>query len=235
MWPAWHIARRDLLAAFSTPLAWLVIACWTLLTNLLFLRQIEAYHGTSGSPEPLYLSPLSIGMLFLTLLAPALTMNSFAAERSQGTMQLLLTVPVREWHLVIGKFVASLALATLAQVIVLYVVSAIHIPQLLAGYCGFLLLAAFLSALGVWISLLVESPVVAYVLTFAVITVLYLVGVGSDSGAMALVNRACGLMDRWSPFLAGEVVLANLVWFSAYIAGFLILAHAALSARRIHG
>lgn len=241
MSPAWHIARRDLLASFSTPLAWLVIACWTLLTNLLFQRQLEAYHGTEGASDPLYLMPLSIGMMFLTLLSPALTMNSFAAERSQGTMQLLLTVPVREWHLVIGKFAASfallacLALTTVAQVVILYFVSEIHIPQLIAGYCGFLLLAAFLSALGVWISLLVESPVVAYVLTFAVIAVLYLVGLGSESPVMALVNRAVGLLDRWTPFLAGEVVLANLLWFISSIAGFLIMAHAALTARRIHG
>ena len=241
MAPAWHIARRDLLAAFSTPLAWVVIAMWTLLTNLLFQRQLEAYHGTAGAPDPLYLFPLSIGMMFLTLLAPALTMNSFAAERSQGTMQLLLTVPVREWHLVLGKFIASfallacLALTTVAQVVILYFVSDIHIPQLIAGYCGFLLLAGFLSALGVWISLLVESPVVAYVLTFAVITVLYLVGLGGDSPVMAVVNRGFGLMDRWSPFLAGELVLANILWFTAFICGFLTMAHAALTAQRIHG
>ncbi len=242
MSPAWHIARRDLLAAFSTPLAWLVIFCWTMLTNILFSIQISSVHGTpGGASEPLYLMPMSMGMLCLILLSPALTMNSFAAERSQGTMQLLLTVPVGEWHLVIGKFIASfallvcLALTTLAQVVVLYFVSDIHIPQLIAGYCGFLLLAGFLSALGVWISLLVESPVVAYVLTFAVIAVLYLVGFSNESPVMSAINHVFGLMDRWMPFLAGEMVLANLLWFIAFIAGFLLMAHAALTARRIHG
>jgi len=241
MSPAWHIARRDLFAAFSTPMAWAVIAMWTLLTNFLFQRQLEFYHGTAGAAEPLYLFPLSIGMMFLTLLAPALTMNSFAAERNQSTMQLLLTVPVREWHLVLGKFAASfvllacLALTTVAQVVILYFVSDIHIPQLLAGYCGFLLLAGFLSALGVWFSLLVESPVVAYVLTFAAVTVLYLIGLGADSPVMSFINRGFGLMDRWSPFLAGELVLANILWFVACIAGFLVMAHAALTAQRIHG
>jgi ABC-2 type transport system permease protein len=241
MSPAWHIARRDLHAAFTTPLAWLVIACWTLLTNFLFYRQLDIYHGTVGAPEPLYLMPLSIGMIFLTLLSPALTMNSFAAERSQGTMQLLLTVPVREWHLVLGKFIASfallacLALTTVAQIVILYFVSEIHIPQLLAGYCGFLLLAGFLSALGVWISLLVESPVVAYVLTFAAVAILYLVGLGSDSPVLSVVSRAIGLFGRWTPFLAGEVALANVLWFLACIIAFLAMAHAALTARRIHG
>jgi ABC-2 type transport system permease protein len=241
MSPAWHIARRDLLAAFTTPLAWLVIACWTLLTDFLFYLQLDLYHGTPGAPEPLYLTPLRVGMLFLTLLAPALTMNSFSAERSQGTMQLLLTVPVREWHLVIGKFLASflllvcLALTTLAQIVILYLVSDIHGPQVVAGYCGFILLAGFLSALGIWISLLVDSPVVAYVLTFAVVALLYLVGLGSHSGPMAAANRLFGLMDRWQPFLAGQIVLADLLWFIAGITGFLVLAHAALRARRIHG
>jgi hypothetical protein len=50
-----------------------------------------------------------------------------------------------------------------------------------------------------------------------------------------VLNHSFGLLDRWSPFLDGEIILANLLWFLACIAGFLILAHAALTARRIHG
>src|SRR4051812_47389373 len=117
-------------------------------------------------------------------------MNSFALERAQGTMQLLLTVPIRERHLVAGKFLAAflclaaLAVASLAQPIVLAFVSEVPGPQLAAGYLGLLLVAALLAALGVWVSLLVDSPVSAYVITFGAVAVLLIMGWIGDEGAL---------------------------------------------------
>ena len=84
---ALHVARRDLLAAFSTPLAWLVIACWSLVTNAVFVfGALYPLHGTPGSDLPLYVSTLYAGIYILMLLAPALTMNAFAAEQGANPL-----------------------------------------------------------------------------------------------------------------------------------------------------
>ena len=236
------IARRDLIAAFTTPLAWLVIATWALVTNGIFvLFALHPYHNHAGADAPLYVVTLSGGVWVLLFLAPAITMNSFASERAQGTMQLLLTVPVREVQLVLGKFTAAFALlttlvlTTLAQVGALMVVSQIDIPHLLAAYGGYLLLCAVLAALGVWISLLVDSPVTAYVMTFGGIFVLLLLTFTESYPLLKPLHLTFAVLPRVQHFLAGEIRLADVVWFVAASATFLLLAHAALCARRIHG
>ncbi len=239
--PAWYIARRDIIAAFTSPLAWLVLACWTLLTNILFIRTLDAVHGTPGADQPLFVESLNLGVIFLALLAPAITMTSFAQERQQGTMQLLLTVPIQEHHLILGKFLAaavvlgSLLLATLFQPVTLLIISAIDGPQLAAGYIGLSLQLCFLAALGVWISLLVDSPIAAYVLTFAAIAVLLLVGIAPRDSWLYNIGQAVGMVSRLEPFFRGDMRLGNVLYFGATTGCCLVMAHSALLARRIHG
>jgi ABC-2 type transport system permease protein len=238
---AWSIARRDIVAAFTSPMAWLVLGCWSLLTNALFMRTVDAVHGTPGADQPLFVESLNLSVLFLALLAPAITMNSFAQERQQGTMQLLLTVPIREHHLILGKFFAaavvlgSLLIATAFQPLSLLMISALDGPQLAAGYLGLCLQLGFLAALGVWISLLVDSPIASYVITFAAIAVLLLVGIAARDSWLFPVGQAIGMMSRLDPFFRGEVRLGNILYFVTATACCLIMAHSALLARRMHG
>jgi ABC-2 type transport system permease protein len=239
--PTWSIARRDVIAAFTTPLAWLVLACWTFITNVRLALTLGEVHGTTGSDLPLFVGSLHWGLLSLTLLAPAITMTSFAQERTQGTMQLLLTVPIREHHLVLGKFLAAfivlgaLLAATLVQPLILLFVSAVEWPHLVAGYAGLVLVCALFAALGVWISLLVDSPIAAYVLTFGAIAVLVLVGLPERDSWLHPLGQAIGLGPRLDPFLAGEVRLGNTAYLLAVTGGLLVMAHSAILAKRIHG
>ena len=237
----WTICRRDLLQAFTTPLAWLVLACWCMMTNGMFVWGLYQVHGTPGSGSPLFVNALYSGVFFLTLLAPALSMTSFSGERIQGTMQLLLTAPIREWHLVVGKFLGvfgvllALIAATLVHPLVLTFISSVQVPHLLAGYLGLILVCGFFAALGVWISLLVDTPIAAYVITFAVISVLILLGVIEQAAVFGPIGQAIGLTPRVGPFFRGEVRLGNVMFFIAATTALLVMAHASLSARRIHG
>ncbi len=237
----WAIMRRDLLQAFTTPLAWLVLAAWTFLTNGVFYLTLNSYQGTGGAERPLSLDALDLGVFFLTLLAPALTMTAFSAERAQGTMQLLMTSPIREHHLVLGKWLAVLAVlvalvaATLPHQLVLLVVSAVHGPSLIAGYLGLLLACCLFSGLGVWISLLVDSPVSAYVITFAAIAVLVLLGIMPPGTWAGTIGQALGVGAHSRPFMDGRVALGDVMYFLVGTAAFLLMAHAALQAKRIHG
>jgi ABC-2 type transport system permease protein len=237
----WAICRRDLVAAFASPLMWLVLAAWTAVTDAVFWAGLYRVHGTAGADAPLFADALSTGVFFLLLLAPALTMNSFALERAQGTMQLLLTVPIRERHLVVGKFLAAflalaaLALATAVQPLVLVFISEVPPLQLAAGYLGLLLACALLAALGVWVSLLVDSPVSAYVITFGVVAVLMIVGWLGDEGPLGALSRALGLGRRAEGFFRGEVRLGDAAYFVGGAAAFLVMAHSVLRGRRLHG
>jgi ABC-2 type transport system permease protein len=237
----WAIVRRDLVGAFATPLAWLVLALWLFVVDGIFGITLHDVYGTPGSGQPLFVDALWGGRLCLVVIAPAITMGSFALERTQGTMQLLLTVPVREHQLVIGKFLASLAIlaamiaASLVQPGVLYFVSEVPGPQLAAGYLGLCLSAAFYAAFGVWVSLLVDSAMAAWVITAAGLVVMMLVGLIGQEGAPGAVANFLGLANRSEAFFRGEVGLGDVAFFMAGTAVWLVLAHSVLRARRIHG
>lgn len=237
----WAICRRDLVAAFTAPMAWLVLACWTMLVNGVFMWTLYQVHNTAGASVPLFSTSFTWGVFFLVLLAPAITMGSFTQERAQGSMQLLLTVPIREWQLVLGKFSASFAVllslvvATAVQPITLLFISEVHLPQLVAGYLGLVLACGLFAALGVWISLLVDTAIVAYVITFAVIAILVMLGVLAGPGWHGAIGESMGLTSRSGPFFRGEVRLGGVIWFVSLTAAALVMAHAALTARRIHG
>ena len=243
MGTVWAICRRDLLQMFTTPLAWLVLFAWAMVTNgLFFISGLEPGSGDLPMYQPLFVSALDGGAWLLTLLAPAITMNTFAAERNQGTMQLLLTVPVREIHLVMGKYLAAftmlatLVAATLVQIAVLYFVSSTGGIQVLSGYLGLLLLCSLFAALGTWISLLVDSPVAAYVITFGVIALLHLFGfTASDDSWFGMLASVLGISPHQQPFSQGDVRLSHIAWFIGATAICLTLAHGALCARRVHG
>ncbi len=237
---AWyHIARRDIRAAAGASLLWLLLAAWLGVIHGSFALTLLEVHGRSGAAAtPLYVDALWWGGLVLALFAPALTMNAWAAERAQGTWQLLMTVAVRERDLVLGKFLAAFGLmlvllaATVCLPATLAVISEVAIPHALACYLGLILLAAFLAALGTWIGLMVEGPVAAYILTFGVIAVLWLAGIGGSDGPLGPIAAAVGLGGRIGPFLAGRIALADLTWFLAAPAIFLLLAHGAIVAQR---
>ena len=237
-----HLARRDLRAAAAAPLLWLILAAWLGVVHGAFVLTLLNVHGRSGaSATPLYVDALWWGGLVLALFAPALTMNSWASERSQGTWQLLMTVPQRELDLVLGKFLAAWGLmlvllaATLGLPATLAVISDVSAPHAFACYVGLALLAAFLAALGTWIGLIVEGPVAAYVVTFGVVAVLWLAGVGGDDGPLGLISITVGLGSRIGPFLSGRLALSDISWFVAGAGIFLLLAHGAIVAQRQSG
>lgn len=221
---------------------------WTLLTNgWFFFMSLMPVHQASGTgvgwDNPLYVSTLNQSTMFLILLAPAITMTSFAQERVQGTLQLLFTVPVRDHELILGKFLASFVVlavmiaCTLVQPLVLYFVSDVGGSQLISGYAGMILQAAFFAALGVWISMLVEAPLAAYMLSFGALAVLFLIGLLGDTeeGFLQTVAETIGLGPHLQNFILGDLSIADPIYFIAMTVACLIIGHATIRARRQNG
>lgn len=245
MFAIWTIARRDLLHFFSTPLAWLVLMVWLFILNGLFYGwTLAPAHGTPGVTVPFFVLSMQGAFVLMWFLAPAITMNSFSGERSAGTMQLLLTVPIREWQLVLGKFLASwcmlltLVLATLVQPGALLFVSEPGGWQLCSGYIGLALYCAFLAGIGNWISLLVDSPVAAYVITFGILVVvnaLFSRLAFDDAELASAIGSALGSYHRIQAFVEGDLRLGHVTWFLGGAGIWLLLTHSSLLARRVHG
>src|SRR5690606_21274702 len=127
-----------------------------------------------------------VTLLFLVLVTQVLTMRLLADEQRQGTIELLLTSPVRDWEVVIGKYLASLAVFALMMLlsayypIVLTRIGDPDVPVMASGYLSYLLMGSALLAIGVFASSVTQNQVVSAVLGMGITILLWLSGALTD-------------------------------------------------------
>ncbi|MBI3152715.1 MAG: ABC transporter permease subunit [Chloroflexi bacterium] len=172
----WTIAKREYDNYFNSPLAYVVAFAILLPLGIYFALIIwisadQAMFGGGGAPEA---TPINWLFVFLMIfLSPALTMRALSDEARMGTLELMLTAPVRDFELVAGKwlgamlFVLSLALVTLVFPIILnnFVTPSIDWKVVLSSYLGLVLVVSALLALGVGISAIFTNQFAAFFTT----------------------------------------------------------------------
>jgi ABC-2 type transport system permease protein len=238
------VYRKEMGHYFVSPIAYVVIGIFLAICALFFnvyvtavVRQF-AQMAAEGANEPMdmpgavlraFFGLLSTLILFFT---PMLTMSVYAEERKRGTMELLMTSPVTETQIVLGKFLAALTLygvmlfPTLAQVIFLYFTSDPHpsIKIILIGYLGVLLLGGCLLALGTFVSSLTENQLIAAVITFAAFLILWIIDqLGPSTGNTADVLGYLSVIRHYEDFARGVVDTSTLVYYLSFIALFIFL------------
>ena len=205
---AWHaittIAKRELASYFASPVAYVFLVIFLLLTGFLtftagaFFERGEASLGAFFAWHPwVYL-----------VLVPAVGMRLWAEERRAGTLELLLTLPVTAWQAILGKFLAcwlflAIALAlTFPVVVTVNVLGAPDNGAILAGYLGSLLLAGAYLAITCLTSALTRNQVIAFIL--AVVACLFLI--------LAGFSPVTDLLVRWaSPAVVDTVAAFSVV------------------------
>ncbi len=233
----WIIARRELYAYFSSPIAYVTQASFLAVMGLLFWL-ILVY-----SRQAVMSYALGSGWIFflLILYAGVVTMRLLAEERRSGTIELVLTAPVRDWEMVVGKYLASLILFLMLVIISLYqplILARLGNPDLgtvATSYLGFFLVGAALLAIGTLASSLTRNQVVAAILVVAIGVALWLVEfMGSRSpGTFAgdfLTQLA--IFAHYSDFIDGIIDTQHVVYYLSLVAASLFLATRALEARR---
>ena len=168
MSPALVISRREIRTYFNSPVAYIVVTVFTILTGYLFFTQlfVEKQAEMRGF--------FGIMPLLFMFLAPAITMRLLADEKSSGTLELLITLPVRDWEVVVGKFLAAMAL--LCTAIGLTLVFAITVRTLgpldrgpaIGGYLGLVLMGGAYVAIGVMTSSFTRNSIVSFIVAFAI-------------------------------------------------------------------
>ena len=170
------IARKEFKEYFGSPMAYIFITVFLLLVNFFyvwfFFIQGQAEMRSFFGPMP---------YLFLFMI-PAVTMRLWAEERKMGTLEVLMTLPVREAEVVLGKFLASLGLLTVMLALTFNVpvlVSALGDPDwgtIICGYLGCLLMGASFLAIGLFASSLSENQIVAFILGIGICAAMLIVG-----------------------------------------------------------
>jgi ABC-2 type transport system permease protein len=236
------IARRELMALFVSPVGWVVAAIFTfIVSGFGFISPVLA--GRQATMDGVFSVITSFLML---VLIPLITMRVFAEERSQGTLELLMTAPVRDWELAVGKwlgafvFYALLIATTLVYVAVLAVYLPGHLGTLDLGliaatYIGLLLVGAAAIAIGVLASSLTRSQIVAFFLALGVLLLIWyagaLLGLVTHSPANQLFEYLGGY-NRYQSFSLGDVTLRDTLYFVSLALGALFLTTRLLDSRR---
>ncbi|HNI59963.1 MAG TPA: ABC transporter permease subunit [Pseudomonadota bacterium] len=172
------IMRRELGAYFNSPIAYVVISVFLVLSAFLFFNALFLQQQAD-------LRELFDGFwttLLVAILGPAITMRLFAEERSNDTLELLLTMPVTDWDVVLGKYLAALVLFGYAMLAMLcFAVSVSLLGPLdkgaaFAGFAGLYLTTATYMAIGLMASAFTKNQIVAFLLAVTLCLLLWLVG-----------------------------------------------------------
>ena len=176
MTPALVISRREIRTYFNSPVAYIVVPVFVIITGYLFFTQLflEKQADMRGF--------FNIMPLLFMFMIPAITMRLLADEKASGTLELLITMPVRDSEVVIGKFLAAMAL--LCTAIGLTLVFAITVKSLgpldrgptIGGYLGLVLMGGAYVSIGVMASALTRNSIVSFIVAFAISFALYLLG-----------------------------------------------------------
>jgi ABC-2 type transport system permease protein len=238
----WTIAKREFNLYFVSPAAYVVAFVYLLVLGIIFYGQLGSSLLFGGAPQAVQwvFGPFVTLLLFLT---PGITMRLLAEEQRTGTMELLLTAPLREWELVIGKWLAAFAfmsLVTFCTGIYFLIVNAFTTPGLdrgviLAAYTGFLLMTAAILAIGVFTSSLFSNQIAAFFATMGVSLVLWLVGFlfQNQTGLVSDIVNYLDLSGHYyNNFFTGVIDLADVVYFVSAAALFLFLTMRVVESRR---
>ncbi len=228
------IARRELNSYFASPIAYVVAAAFLVVTGFLFYL-ILAY-----SREASLRGIFANMSVLLLLVAPALTMRLLAEEQRSGTIELLLTAPVRDFEVVLGKFLGGLGLIaamlalTLYYPLVLFLYGSPEKGHIISGYLGVLLLSAAFVAIGLFASSLTANQIVAAVVTFMILLLLWLIGAAADiaSPPIADIFRYMSIERYYDDFTRGVVDSKAVVYFASVMVVFLFATVRSLETRR---
>lgn len=229
------IAWKETKSYFSTPSAYVVGAMFLVLTGIFFVFEV-----TSRFPEASVGSFIEWASFFLLFLAPLLTMRLLAEEQKLGTMELLLTAPIRDWEVVVGKYIAAFLILqatvalTLYYVLLLYWYGEPDTGPVLSAYLGLILHGAAGLAVGLLASSLSSNQIVSAVVGMAVLLTLHFIDSVADlvSGVAEEVLRGLSTNAHLADFNRGIVDFGNIVYYISLAAVFLFLAVRSLETRR---
>ncbi|HVB34074.1 MAG TPA: ABC transporter permease [Patescibacteria group bacterium] len=238
----WAIYRREMSHYFVSPIAYVVGGVFLgvggfFFNGILSFMMREAMQmgfeaAQFGGGHNLDVTSMVAQNFFsvlgsLTLfLVPMLTMGVYAEEKKRGTIELLMTSPIRDTSIVLGKFLATLSVYAILLVPTLCYQGFLFYysdPRpswtiLLPGYLGVLLLAGALISLGQFVSSLTENQIVAAVLTFGLFLILWVLDLGAQNttGGLGGLLKQLSLVQRYNSFTMGVIDSASLIYLLSF-------------------
>ena len=253
----WPIFKKEMRLYFTSPIAYVVLFIFLVVMGW-FFTQILNYFTVASLQSAMnpsmardlnvtdsVMRPLfgNISVILVLALMPFLTMRLLAEERQTGTIELLLTYPVRDWEVLIGKYLAALGLysvlliLTLLYPVILAYFARVEWGTVLSGYLGLMLMGSSFLAVGLFASSLTSSQIVAAAWTFGILLLLWVVSCGADTlgGTWGKVLQHLSTMEHNDNFAKGVIDTKDVLYYLNLTILALFLAFRSLEVRRWKG
>jgi ABC-2 type transport system permease protein len=232
------IFEKEFKSFFYSPLAYVVIAVFTALTGYFFYKFLSSFvnyimMATYQAQQMRQMPPkfnvnvmlirgyfMNLGVISLFIL-PAITMRLYSEEKKQGTVELLYTAPITSLNIILGKFLAGLALYVVLLIPTMFFQSLLFVygdPEflpVLSGYIGLIFLGGAFIALGLFISSTTENQIIAAIGGFALALFLWVIGWGAESAGPILsqVLQYVSILNHFEDFAKGVIDTSHVAYY----------------------
>jgi ABC-2 type transport system permease protein len=233
--------RRELRAFFFSPLAYIMLFFFLVVTGVIFVYIIGQLNNPASPGGPPLKFFFTATWLMLLILGPLVTMRLVSEELRSGSIEVLMTAPVTEAQVIVGKFLAAftfyafLWFPTVGYAAMIALYEKVDWGPVMAGYLGVLLIGALFLSIGIFASAMTRSQLLAAMMTAALLFVLFLLGVFEELVNNDLMKRALGyvsIFNHIDELANGIVDTRRLVFYLSGTLFFLFLASRALEDKK---
>ncbi|HEX3702555.1 MAG TPA: ABC transporter permease subunit [Vicinamibacterales bacterium] len=250
------IAGKELRSYFTSPIAYIVIGLFAALSGFFFWAILQYFVAQSMQMGQFGMGPQSMNVnqqlvrplvqnitILVLFLMPMVTMRTYAEEKRSGTIELLLTSPLSDFQIIMGKFLGAMALylimlaVTLIHIAILFIYGRPEWKPIVTAYIGLVLLGGCFIALGLFISSLTKNQIVAGMVTFAVFLFLWIITwVGSFSGpTVDKLTTYLSIIDHLDDFGKGVIDTTHVIYYLSFITFGLFLTAKSVDSERWRG
>ena len=249
------IARKELRSYFTSPIGYIAVGVFALLYGYFYVAMLDYFvrqsmqAGQFGGPQTMNVNQMMIRPLLqnvtilLLFVMPMITMRAYAEEKRSGTIELLLTSPLSDAEIILGKFLGALLLwcvmlaVSLLHLALLYAYGRPEWKPIVTAYLGLVLMGGCFISVGLFISSLTKNQIVAAVVTFAVFLFLWIITwIGSFSGpTVDKATQYLSIVDQFDDFAKGVIDTSHLIYYVSFIGFGLFLTAKSVDSERWRG
>jgi ABC-2 type transport system permease protein len=249
------IAGKELRSFYSSPIAWVMLGLFAAIFGYFFGAALTYFAKASmagqmgGGPQRVNVNLemirplLSNTTVLILFLLPMVTMRTYSEEKRSGTIELLLTSPLKDVEIILGKFLgamglfAAMLLVTAIDIAILFRLGNPELKPVLTGYLGLLLLGGCFMSVGLFLSSLTKNQIVAGVMTFAVFLMLWIINWFADSVGPTgrVIVSFLSITEHLDDFTKGIIDTKHLVYYLSFITFGLFLTAKSVDSERWRG
>ena len=249
------IAGKELRSYFASPIAYIIIGLFALLFGWFYYVYLRVFveqsqrmmmmggGGAVNVNEGMIRGVLQNAAVIILFVMPMITMRTYSEEKRSGTIELLLTSPLTDVQIIVGKFLGAMALfgamllVTVLDIAILFRLGNPEWRPIVAGYVGLLLMGGCFISVGLLISSLTKNQIVAGFMTFAVFLMLWVINWLSDSAGPTgrAVLSFLSITDHFDDFTKGIIDTKHLVYYASFITFGLFLTSKSVDSERWRG